>query len=104
MSEPNNEDEQNLLPLSGSFNWSDQSHDNFVDSLLDNQGMSEILSLNKLLDDDKFDDVDFLVEKTHDKLQKIQWFSNQKFISLISERIERRLYPKKNGCLTMDFY
>ena len=57
---------KDLLPIPVSFKWSDQNRDIFIDSLLDPKGMSEILSLNYLLDDDKFNDIDLLIEKTND--------------------------------------
>jgi len=58
--------DKDLKPIEGSFKWSEQNDDLYVDSLLDQKGISEILSLNSLLDDDKFDDIDLLVEKTND--------------------------------------
>ena len=53
---------KDVLPIAGSFKWSDQNRDTFIDSLLDPKGMSEILSLNYLLDD-KFNDIELLIEK-----------------------------------------
>ena len=55
-----------LKPIEGNFKWLEQNHDRYVDSLLDQKGISEVVSLNSLLDDDKFDDIDLLVEKTND--------------------------------------
>lgn len=49
--------EKDLLPIPGSFKWSDQNRDTFIDSLLDPKGMSEIFSLNYLFDDDTFNDI-----------------------------------------------
>ena len=38
----------------------------YMQTLLGQKGISEIVSLNSLLDDDKFDDIDLLVEKNND--------------------------------------
>ena len=49
--------EKDVLPIPGSFKWSDQNRDTFIDSHLDPKGMSEILSLNYLLDYATFNDI-----------------------------------------------
>ena len=40
--------------------------DLYIDSLIEPDNLENILSLNKLLDDDSFNDTDLLVDKTND--------------------------------------
>jgi len=61
-----NVEEEKLWSLPGTFKWSNQNKDLYIDSLIEPDNLENILSLNKLLDDDSFNDTDFLVDKTND--------------------------------------
>ena len=61
-----NVEEEKLWSLPGTFKWSDQNEDLYIDSLIEPDNSENILSLNKLLDDDSFNDTDLLVAKTND--------------------------------------
>lgn len=64
LNDNSNIDEIELLPLPGRYKWSDENKETFVDSLLDENSVPDIMSLNNLLDNDQFNDIDFLIEKT----------------------------------------
>lgn len=59
-------EEQELWSPPGSFKWSDQNKDTFIDCLLNQNSTYNILSLNELWDDISFNDIDFLVGKTNE--------------------------------------
>lgn len=59
-------EEQELWSPPGSFKWSDQNKDTFIDCLLNQNSTDSILSLNELWDDISFNDIDFLVGKTNE--------------------------------------
>jgi hypothetical protein len=61
-----NVEEEKLWSLPGTFKWSDQNEYLYFDSLIETDNLENIVSLNKLLDDDSFNDTDLLVDKTND--------------------------------------
>jgi hypothetical protein len=61
-----NVEEEKLWSLPGTFKWSDQNDDLYIDSLIEPDNSENILFLNKLLDDDSFNDTYRLVDKTND--------------------------------------
>ena len=61
-----NVEEEKLWSLHGTFKWSDQNDDLYIDSLIEPDNSENILFLNKLLDDDSFNDTYRLVDKTND--------------------------------------
>jgi hypothetical protein len=61
-----NVEEETLWSLPGTFKWSDQNDDLYIDSLIGPDNSENILFLNKLLDDDSFNDTYLLVDKTND--------------------------------------
>jgi hypothetical protein len=61
-----NVEEGTLWSLPGTFKWSDQNDDLYIDSLIGPDNSENILFLNKLLDDDSFNDTYLLVDKTND--------------------------------------
>lgn len=52
-------------PPPGKFTWSEQNKDSFVDSLLLQDNLDNIIYINNLLDDNSSNDVDHIVNKVN---------------------------------------
>ncbi|CAC5361857.1 unnamed protein product [Mytilus coruscus] len=52
---------EELWSLPHTFKWTNQSKDIYIDALLEENSVEDILSLNKLIDDNNFNDIDLLV-------------------------------------------
>ncbi|CAC5396927.1 unnamed protein product [Mytilus coruscus] len=57
---------EELWSLPGTFKWTNQSKDIYIDALLEENSVEDIPSSNKLIDDNSFNDIDFLVTKTNE--------------------------------------
>ena len=88
--------ENDVLFLPGSYIWSDQNKDLFVDSLLEQNNLADILSLNNLIEDEKFTDIDYLVQKTNEiYLQAANNSVKFKLCNVKSRLRRKKAVPKK---------
>ncbi|CAG2240208.1 unnamed protein product [Mytilus edulis] len=101
-------DKEELWSLPGKFKWADQSKDIYIDALLEEKSVEDILSLNKLIDDNNFNDIDFLVNKTNEiyleaAKKSVSFKANLK--KSIMQRHTKKAKPKKvwmsNDCLLL---
>jgi hypothetical protein len=104
-----NVEEENLWSLHWTFKWSDQNDGLYIDSLIEPDNSENILFLNKLLDDDSFNDTDLLVIKTNDiyiQAAKIVFL----LIAILVYRTKawkgnlKKPSPKQYGCLKTAYY
>ena len=101
-------DKEELWSLPGTFKWADQSKDIYIDALLEEKSVEHILSLNKLIDDNNFNDIDFLVTKTNEiyleaAKKSVSFKANFKKSKM--QRHTKKAKPKKvwmsNDCLLL---
>ncbi|CAC5408817.1 unnamed protein product [Mytilus coruscus] len=99
---------EELWSLPGTFKLTNQSKDIYIDAFLEENSVEDILSLNKLIDDNSFNDIDFLVTKTNEiylEAAKKSVSFKANFKKSIMQRQTKKANPKKvwmtNDCLLL---
>ncbi|CAC5376621.1 unnamed protein product [Mytilus coruscus] len=99
---------EELWSLPGTFKWTNQSKDIYIDALLEENSVEDILFSNKLIDDNNFNDIDFLVTKTNEiylEAAKKSVSFKANFKKSIMQRHTKKAKPKKvwmsNDCLLL---